>query len=169
MIKTMLLAMLGLAAGACAQPADEEGSGTLLEDEQLTSSPGGHDGGDGDCTDQGDFDIEEFAEEILPILTGEIDLNHPDGGSIVGCTRGPCHGNPRPDAFNLIASDPVEDNLEAFACFVDLGRPRRSQVLVCPSGDDRCVTFPHPGGEILGARDDLNYERILDYIRSSRS
>lgn len=168
MIKTMLLAMLGLAAVACAQSADED-SGDVLEDEQLTSSGGGHDGGDGDCTDRGDFDIEEFAEEILPILTGEIDLNNPDGGSIVGCTRGPCHGNPRPDAFNLVATDPIEDNLEAFACFVDLRRPKRSQVLVCPSGDDRCVTFPHPGGEVLQPRDDLNYERILDYIRSSRS
>jgi hypothetical protein len=166
MIKTMFLAMLGLAVGACAQPADEEDSQGLLDDEQLTSSRGGH---DDRCTDQGDFDIEEFAEEILPILTGEIDLNNPDGGSIVGCTRGPCHGTPRPDAFNLVVSDPIEDNLEAFACFVDLRRPKRSQVLVCPSGDDRCVTFPHPGGEVLQPRDDLNYERILDYIRSSRS
>ena len=168
MIKTMLLAVLGLAVAACAQAADEDAQ-DLLEDEQLTSSRGGHDGGDGDCTDQGDFDIVEFAEEILPILTGEIDLNNPDGGSIVGCTRGPCHGNPRPDAFNLDVTLPVEDNLEAFACFVDVRRPKRSQVLVCPSGDDRCVTFPHPGGEIWRPREDLNYERILDYIRSSRS
>jgi hypothetical protein len=164
MIKTMFLAMLGLAAGACAQPADEEDS--LPEDEQLTSS---HGGPDGDCTARGDFDIDEFAEEILPILAGEIDLNNPGGGSIVGCTRGPCHGNPRPDGFNLDVTDTVESNLEAFACFVDLRRPKRSQVLVCPSGDERCVTFPHPGGEVLREQGDLNYERILDYIRASRS
>lgn len=165
MKKTMLLAMLGLAA-ACAQPADEGDSGELLEDEQRASSQDGDGGG---CADEGDFDVDVFGEEILPILAGEIDLNNPDGGgSIVGCTRGPCHGSPRPDAFNLDVAGPVEENLEAFACFVDLRRPRRSQVLVCPSGDERCVTFPHPGDEILRDRDDLNYDRILDYIRDSR-
>lgn len=165
MYKTMLLAMLGLAVAACAQPADEGDTEELLEDEQLASSQGGDGGG---CAAQGDFDIEVFAEEILPILAGDIDLNNPGGGSIVGCTRGPCHGNPRPDAFNLDVAGPVEENLEAFACFVNLRHPKRSQVLVCPSGDDSCVTFPHPGGEVLSEHGDLNYERILDYIRASR-
>lgn len=165
MYKTMLLAMLGLAGAACAQPADEEDTAALLEDEQLASSQDGDEGG---CAAQGDFDIDEFAAEILPILTGEIDLNNPDGGSIVGCTRGPCHGNPRPDAFNLDVTGPIEDNLEAFACFVDLRHPKRSQVLACPSGDERCVTFPHPGAELLKEHGDLNYSRILAYIRASK-
>ncbi len=165
MSKTMLLALLGLAVAGCAQPADQEDSQPLLEDEQPLAS---QDGDGGACAEQGDFDIEVFADEILPILSGEIDLNDPDGEPITGCTRGPCHGNPRPDGFYLDLSDTPENNVERFACFVDLERPRRSQILVCPSNDERCATHPHPGPEVFTGPDDLNYRRILAYIRASR-
>ena len=165
MCKTMLVALLGLAVAACAQPADEEDSRPLLEDEQPLAS---QDGDGGSCAEQGDFDVEVFAAEILPIFSGEIDLNNPDEPSISGCTRGPCHGNPRPDGFHLDLGDTPENNLERFACFVDLRRPKRSQVLVCPTDDEGCVTGLHPGGEILEGPGDLNYERILAYIRASR-
>jgi hypothetical protein len=165
MSKTMLLALLGLAVGACAQLDDEEGPQSLEKDEQPIASENGDGGG---CVEQGDFDIEEFAEEILPILTGEIDLNDPDGEPMTGCTRGPCHGVPRPEGFFLDLGDTLENNLERFACFVDLDRPKRSQILVCPTGDDRCDVFPHPGPEMLNEPGDLNYKRILAYIRASR-
>ena len=164
MSRTMLLA-LGLAAAACAQPSDEEDSAPLLQDELSTPDQGGD---DGTCAGEGDFDVEVFAEEVLPILTGEIDLNNPDGPFLAACSRGPCHGVERPGGFHIDVADTAENNLERFACFVDLDRPKRSQVLVCPSGDERCITFPHPGAEILRETGDRNYRRILSYIRASR-
>ena len=164
MSKTMFLAF-GLAVVACAHPADEEETG-LLQDE--ASSDPASDGDGGDCAAEGDFDVEVFAAEVLPILTGEIDLNHPGEPSLVSCTRGPCHDNERPGGFYLLVNDTAENNLERFACFVDLDRPKRSQVLVCPSDDERCVPFPHPGPALLSEHGDLNYARILSYIRESR-
>lgn len=162
MSKTMLVALFGLTIAACAHPDDED---SLLADERSIGSGGDEEGG---CAGEGDFDLEEFAGEILPILNGDIDLNNPEEPAHTGCARGPCHGQPRPDGFFIDVADTIESNLERFACFADLERPKRSQILVCPSGDDRCVAFPHPGPEIFTGRGDLNYKRILAYIKDSR-
>jgi len=173
MTRTMFLALLGLAVAACAQPADQQDSQPLLGAEDSPSPDGGQGGGpdggqQGDCAAQGDFDIEVFADEIMPILAGEIDLNDPDGEPFTGCTRAACHGIARPGGLHLDPADSAENNVERFACFVNLERPRRSQVLLCPSNDERCITHPHPGPELFTGPDDLNYKRILTYIRASR-
>ncbi len=112
-------------------------------------------------------DVDVFATEILPILFGDIDLNDPEGQSITGCTRGPCHGNPRPEGFYLDLGDTPENNLERFACYVDLERPELSQILLCQSNDERCAISPHPGPELFAGPDDLNYQRILAYIAAN--
>jgi hypothetical protein len=168
MRKTMLTALVGLAMAACAQPAEDQADTQALEEENASgpdaSPPTTPDGGQTACADQGDFDLAVFVADIFPILNGEVDLNDPDGVGL-GCTRGPCHGNERPGGLTLSAARTPEENLESFACFVDLQRPRRSPVLVCPQGDARC---DHPGGVIFDPPGDLNYDRILDYIRDSR-
>lgn len=163
MSKTMLLALIGLAGAACAEPAGS--ADVRVEDESsldLQIDAGGA------CTSRGNFDLEVFADEILPILRGEVDLNDPGGEPLVSCARGPCHAHARPGSFLVAAGVPPEQNLESFACFVDLERPRRSQVLVCASGDGRCNIDAHPGGQTFTPPDDLNYRRVLAYIRASR-
>ena len=166
MRKTMLAALAGLALVACAQMDDEEGGSQPLVDEE---SSGADPARAKTCAGRGDFDLDEFVNEIFPILNGDIDLNDPESGDVLtGCTRGPCHGQTRPDSFTINASLPPEQNLEAFACFVDLRRPKRSQVIVCPQGDEeRCDVGLHPGGELF-LPPDLNYDRVLRYIRDSR-
>lgn len=172
-LAAMLAAMPALALVACAQTDDEQEESHPLADEDGAGSgrpdpDPAPDGGPRSCTDQGDFDLEEFAADIFPILNGEIDLDDPESESpVTGCTRGPCHAAER-GGLTLSAARTPEENLESFACFVDLRRPRRSLVLVCPSGDDRCASAPHPGAVIFDPPGDLNYSRILAYIRASR-
>jgi hypothetical protein len=174
----MLAALAGLGPVACAEPAeDQDGSRPLVEHEEPSCDAGLPDpdpdpdpdaGPPESCADQGNFDPDVFATEIFPILNGDIDLNDPDSDQVLtGCTRGPCHGQQRPGSLTLDDSRPLEESLGSFACYVDLARPKRSQVIVCPSGDERCATFPHPGADLL-LPGDLNRERILDYIRDSR-
>ena len=177
LLATMLAAGAGLALAACAQPADDQGGSLPLVDDEPYMDAGHQppdptpqpDAGPPEsCTDQGSFDLEVFAAEIFPILNGDIDLNDPDSDEVLtGCTRGPCHGQQRPGSLTLDDSRPLEESLGSFACYVDLRRPKRSQLIVCPSGDERCAVLPHPGGDLL-LPGDLNRERILEYIRDSR-
>ena len=112
-------------------------------------------------------DVDLFAGEILPILTGDLDLNDPEGAPAFGCTRGPCHASPGSSALYLDPADTPDNNLERFACFVDLARPQDSQILICPMNDERCATWPHPGDDHFSGPDDLNYQRILTFIQSA--
>ncbi len=112
-------------------------------------------------------DVDLFAGEILPILTGDLDLNDPEGSPSFGCSRGPCHATPGSSALYLDPADTPENNLERFACFVDLARPEDSQILICPMDDERCATSPHPGGDHFTGPDDLNYQRILTFIQAA--
>ncbi|HTE52599.1 MAG TPA: RNA polymerase sigma factor [Kofleriaceae bacterium] len=112
------------------------------------------------------LELDGFAAEILPILRGEIDLNGPDGDPYAGCARGSCHGSQHPGGFYLDLGDTPENNLERFACFVDLERPERSQILLCPSNDEGCATHPHPGPQALTGPGDFNYQRILAFIEA---
>jgi hypothetical protein len=129
--------------------------------------------GDGDglgCADAAQLDVGVFRDDILPILTGERDLNDPDGGggTATGCTRSPCHGRPRPGSLTLIPDDPPEEQLANLACFVSLTSPSSSQVLLCPRKDPRCGKNPHPGERIFGdATDDRNYQRVLSFLFSA--
>ena len=182
-LATMLAALAGLALAACAQPAEDQGGSQPLVEDEAHGPDSGHTVPDPDpepdpdpppprdCTDEGDFDLDVFVAEIFPILNGDIDLNDPDSEEVrTGCTRGPCHAQDPTGRGGLVlsASRTPEENLGSFACFVDLRRPKRSQLIVCPAGEtERCVVGPHPGAELL-LPGDLNRARILRYIRDSR-
>lgn len=111
--------------------------------------------------------LEAFALEIVPILTGAIDLNESADSTYGGCARGPCHGSPRPDGLDVRVDAAPEDNLASFACFVDLARPEDSLVLLCGLGDERCLGGLHPGVQPWSGVDDLNYQRVLAFIRAA--
>lgn len=108
-----------------------------------------------------------FANEIMPLLTGDIDLDNP-GAEYAGCTRAPCHGFDRGlGTLFLDESDTAMNNLRRFACFVNLTDPPVSQVLLCPLGEEGCVRYPHPGADLFSGVDDLNYQRLLSYLMDS--
>lgn len=121
------------------------------------------------CADDGAFNLAVFDDEIMPVLIGDRDLNDPGSGRVsTGCTRGPCHGSDRgPGTLYLPEDAPAEDNLRRFACFVDLGNPSASQVLVCPLDAASCAINPHPGDDIFSGVKDRNYQRILSYLYAS--
>ena len=121
------------------------------------------------CTDAGSFNLAVFRDEIMPILRGDRDLNDPGSGRVTtGCTRGPCHGTERgPGTLYLPEDAPVEDNLQRFACFVDLANPSASQILVCPLDLPGCTLSPHPGDDIYSGVKDRNYQRVLSYLYAS--
>ncbi len=106
-----------------------------------------------------------WANEILPMLRGEIDYNDPNNDNILtGCTRGPCHGQLRPNSFDLVGTD--EETLEKFACFINLASPSNSPVLQCPAAGP-CRVNPHPGGDLFVDADDVNYQKMLSFLFAS--
>ena len=120
------------------------------------------------CADPAQLDLAVFRDEILPILRGDVNLNPGDDqGIATGCTRAPCHGQPRPGSLTLIPTDPPEVQLANFACFVSLTSPVSSQVLLCPRNHSGCAKSPHPGDELLVGVDDLNYQRLLSFLFSA--
>jgi hypothetical protein len=127
--------------------------------------------GDGDdlgCANPAQLDLAVFRDEILPILRGDVNLNPGgDQGIATGCTREPCHGQPRPGSLMLIPTDPPEMQLANFACFVSLTSPVSSQVLLCPRNHPGCAKSPHPGDQLLVGVDDLNYQRLLSFLFSA--
>ena len=119
------------------------------------------------CLGVDQYDPDVFANEIMPILTGDVDLNNP-GAGYPGCAREACHGfNRGPGGLFLDESDTAMNNLSRFACFVDLTDPPASQVLVCPLGLEGCVRPSHPGADVFSGVDDLNYQRLLSYLMDS--
>jgi hypothetical protein len=127
------------------------------------------DGGPVDCAPVDRFNSGVFRDEILPILNGDLDLNNPGGGTTIGCTRGPCHGQDRgPGVLYLSPTLDLGTNLQNFACFVDLVSPSASEILLCPLDDPRCRRSPHPGQDVFSGADDLNYQRLLAYLYGSK-
>lgn len=118
------------------------------------------------CTDAGRFNLGVFEQEIMPILDGRVDLEDRDGAVGAGCARSACHGQQRgPGTLYLVEGAPAAQNLESFACFVNLSNPSASHVLACPLGLSSCpVPAGHPGGDIFAGVQDLNYQRILSYL-----
>jgi hypothetical protein len=153
------------APGGASTQIDEATADALVEWIEAAVAARG-DGGDLGCADPAKLDLGVFRDEILPILSGELDLNGGEGIA-TGCTRGPCHGQERPGSLSIIPSDPIEEQLANFACFVNLTSPVSSQVLLCPRNDPSCIKSPHPGAQLLLGADDLNYQRILSFLFSS--
>jgi hypothetical protein len=116
------------------------------------------------------FNLNVFGDEILPLLAGDLDYNNPGGGTTTtGCMRGPCHGTDRgPGILYLTEGQEAAKNLANFACFVDLRNPSQSQVLLCPLDDPGCKRRPHPGQDVFGGADDLNYQKLLAFLYGSQ-
>lgn len=127
------------------------------------------DGGNVGCAPVDRFNVAVFRDEVLPILRGDVDLNNPGGSGAVGCTRGPCHGTDRgPGTLTLSNTADPAQNLQSFACFVDLISPSSSEILLCPLDDPRCRRSPHPGQDVFSGADDLNYQRLLAFLYGSK-
>ncbi len=123
------------------------------------------------CSDVGKFNVEVFADEILPVLDG-LDLNDREGGrNTTGCMRGPCHGSQQmnqPGKLFLDPELPAAENLERFSCFVNLQNPSASRVLACPLDLAACqLPQGHPGQDVFAGVTDRNYQRILSYLYAS--
>jgi hypothetical protein len=132
------------------------------------------DNGNIGCAPLENFNVGVFEQEILPILSGELDYNEPDRqGSGNGCMSSACHGRSRgPGTLTLLASDSPETTLQNFACFVDLTSPSQSEVLSCPTDGGQlagCRTNNHPGGDFFDGANDLNYQRIIGFLLGSKS
>ena len=105
------------------------------------------------------------------MLLGRIDLNDLTETRVTtGCARSACHGADRTGgALVLKASSSSVENLQSFACFVNLQNPTASDILLCPTGDRACSHAPHPGAEIFLGADDKNYQRILSFIFGAKT
>jgi hypothetical protein len=116
------------------------------------------------CTDSARFNLGVFNAEIMPILDGRLDLEDRGGGVGPGCTR--CHAaRTGPGQLHLVEGAPAAENLERFACFVNLDNPSASLILACPLDQSNCpAPNGHPGGDIFVGVQDLNYQRILSYL-----
>jgi hypothetical protein len=124
------------------------------------------------CADVSGFNLGVWEQEIFPILEGKLDLNTRGPGSGALCTAGPCHGTERIErdgARGKLFLDPGREpleNLENFACFVNLRSPVRSEILACPLNRRDCRHDSHPGGALFADTRDLNYQRLLSFIYS---
>jgi hypothetical protein len=117
------------------------------------------------------FNLGVFQSEVLPILSGDLDLNQPGGvGRGAGCMSGACHGTDRgPGALSLVPTAPPDQLLQNFACFSNLQSPSSSEILVCPLNGAGCRRYPHPGQDVLGGATDLNYQKLLAFLYGTQS
>lgn len=127
--------------------------------------------GDPTCAPVASFNIGVFNSEVMPILTGQVDLNVAGGvGRGPGCTSSVCHGVDRgPGKFSLPPNADPATLMQNFACFVNLSSPSSSEAIVCPSNAAGCRRYPHPGQDVLRGADDLNYQRLLAFIYGSKT
>lgn len=124
------------------------------------------------CVSADKFNLAVFTSEIQPILFGTLDLNDPTGQRVsTGCARSTCHGADRTGGALVIKESATPAlNLQNFACFVNLGNPTSSSVLLCPLNAPGCPKTPHPGQNVfLPGAQDRNYQRILSYIYGSKT
>jgi hypothetical protein len=140
-----------------------------IEDAKKNNVPGGPGGAPG-CAPVDRFNLGVFRSEVLPILSGAVDLNQGDGlGRGPGCMSTQCHGIDRgPGKLSLVATAPPETQLQNFACFVNLSSPSASNILNCPLDGFSCP-LRHPGQDVLGGNDDFNYQRLLAFIYGAKA
>ena len=123
------------------------------------------------CAPVGNFNLGVFRTEVLPILDGSLDLNIPGGqGRGPGCMSTACHGVDRgPGKLSLILAAEATTQLQNFACFVNLAAPSSSEILLCPLNQPGCRKQPHPGQDVLGGNNDLNYQRLLAFVYGAKT
>jgi hypothetical protein len=112
------------------------------------------------------FNVGVFTSEVLPILSGDLDLNSADGQARgAGCRSPACHGIDRgPGKLSLPLGADSATLVQNFACFVNVSSPAASEILACPLNNPGCRRYPHPGQDVLGGANDLNYQRMLAYL-----
>jgi hypothetical protein len=117
------------------------------------------------------FNVGVFATELVPIMSGDLDLNRADGQALgAGCRSGACHGIDRgPGKLSLPPTADSATLLQNFACFVNLASPAASEILACPLNNPGCRRYPHPGQDVLGGANDLNYQRMLAYLYGAKA
>jgi hypothetical protein len=123
------------------------------------------------CVATDNFDRLAFMTDVLPILLGQKDLNHPTApGTGTGCAGAMCHGaNRTGGALVIQASASVDQNLANVSCFVNLSNPVRSALLLCPTADPACPHAPHPGQMVFAGTNDANYQRVLAFLYGAKS
>ncbi len=86
------------------------------------------------------FNLGVFTSEVLPILSGDLDLNAPDGQARgAGCRSSACHGTDRgPGRFSLPLTADSATLLQNYVCFVNLSSPAASEILACPLNNPGC-------------------------------
>jgi hypothetical protein len=158
------------ASGASRQVDQTQAQALLawIEDAKKNNVP--NPGGGNGCAPVDRFNLGVFRSEVLPILSGAVDLNQADGqGRGPGCMSSQCHGIDRgPGKLSLVASADPATQLQNFACFVDLNSPSLSQILACPLDLGYCQ-LQHPGQDVLGGNDDFNYQRLLAFIYGAKA
>ncbi len=123
------------------------------------------------CPPADRFNLAVFRDEIQPILFGRLDLNaRGSGRTSSGCASSACHGADRTGgALVLKQTGDAAANLQNFACFVSLQNPTQSEALLCPLNQPGCRRFPHPGQEVFGGPDDLNFQRVLSFLYAAKT
>jgi hypothetical protein len=123
------------------------------------------------CAPIDKFNVGVFRSEVVPILSGALDLNAPNGqGRGAGCMSSACHGVDRgPGKLSLLASADPAALLQNFACFVNLSAPSSSEILACPLNTPGCRKAPHPGQDVFGGATDLNYQRLLAFLYGAKA
>jgi hypothetical protein len=118
------------------------------------------------CAPVSKFNAGTFASQVLPILSGALDLNQAGGvGRGAGCMSTACHGTDRgPGKLSILPTADTATQLQNFACFVSLNAPSSSEVLACPTNTAGCRVSPHPGQDVLQGANDLNYQALLAFI-----
>ncbi len=122
-------------------------------------------GGVGNCVPVSNFNVDVFRDDIQPVLFGQL-------GNAAGCSLGACHGLDRQGGALVIKeTNTAEQNLAAFACFVDLTNPVASAILACPSKDyAHCPQVAdHPGQDVFQGATDPNYQRVLSYLYATKT
>lgn len=134
------------------------------------TAPGTPPGGTA-CASPALFDATVFQTEIQPILFGTVDLNdRTSNRDTTGCARAACHGADRTGgALVLKTTNTAAQNLQSFACFVNLTNPAQSEIVGCPSNGGTCRRHPHPGAVIFADASDKNYQRILSYLYATKT
>jgi hypothetical protein len=155
--------------GGTSTQVSSTGAGAMLAWITAAKAANGGNGNGGvaaGCAPAASFNQGVFTSEILPIISGAVDLNEANGvGRGPGCQSTQCHGTDRgPGKLSMPQGSDPASMLASFACFVSLTSPSSSDILTCPL-NQQCIAHPnHPGQNVFRDGADLNYQRFLAFI-----
>jgi hypothetical protein len=162
--------------GGTSRQVSAAGAAQLLAWITAAKTANGGSGGGGNqpgCAPADSFNLGVFRTEILPIISGRVDLNVPGGqGRGAGCQSSECHGDTTrgPGTLVMGANDDPAKVLSNFACFVNLDSPSESEIVKCPLNQTGCRKYPnHPGQAVFRDGADKNYQRFLAFIYGAKA